>query len=277
MKTKAISFSFLIGLAACSGGGGGAVAPVAKAPNADPVPEPEPTIAAAARLASSNDTAFRGRLSEDAETITVRVDGNKEILEVIDTPGFGPVQFAFSGEGSTDTFAGIAENAATRVGFHVTTDVNDPDVHDSRIFAERKTDTTLPMSGKADFDGSYSGIVEGQLLITGDASLRANFNTNTIRGDITNRHFIDSNGDPVAVIDASDLRLKAASIDGDGAFAGATGQGNIEAYGTTVTLENGSYQGLITGQNGGQLGGGIINEYDANGMTWNEVGVFMAK
>lgn len=274
MTCKTLSLGLIAGLAACSGGSGGAPTQVAKAPTPTPEVTPAPTALAAGRVSSANDASFRGEVSDDAKTITVRIDGNTRTLDVVDTPT-KPLRYAFHDGGNMSVTAAIAENKATRVGFATTQVQGDPDAFEARTFVERLGDTTLPMSGKAAFSGGYNGISNGMFLVTGDAELTANFNQGTIRGAITNRQLSDGQN-VFDTLSAGDLRLDKTSIDANGAFAGTTSQGDITSEGGTLTSLGGNYHGMITGGKGGRLGGALTTDFTLGEETLHEVGVFLA-
>lgn len=137
-------------------------------------------------------------------------------------------------------------------------------------------ETELPTRGTANFFGTYAGAVgnldssfQHDSLIRGNVSLTADFGAGTVTGTIGDR--IDNsarNADP--------LTLTSSLIDArDGSFGGATSGGVLSDRG--YTLATGSYDGLIVGDDGQEVVGGVTLRHSrAGGPTLIEVGGFVA-
>lgn len=152
----------------------------------------------------------------------------------------------------------------------------------------RLTETNLPTSGTATFAGDYvAGVQPGslttspRLLITGDATLTANFENDRISGMITNRRLLDNaTMDPVAWATVDDLELQDAQIDPTGTYFGQLSEGSIvllQGGNQRADRLDGTYQGVVAGQDATENVGAVSMEHEFQGLgTYYETGVFAA-
>lgn len=149
---------------------------------------------------------------------------------------------------------------------------------------QRIGNTTLPTSGVANYTGEYAGFFRNETTpnseitraINGDVMMTADFASNTVAANITNRQFrfVGSN-----VVNNSnllaDLSLPSTTISANGEFSGTTSGGRV----TTDTWDptNGVFQGMFAGANGGEaVGGVIVNHRSAANTPFQEIGGFHA-
>lgn len=148
-----------------------------------------------------------------------------------------------------------------------------------------------PASGTAIFVGGYVAITQARdtgdigLSLAGDVQLVADFGTATISGLISNRYGFDISGPPPVFQPlftfGGDVVLVATAIDPTGGFGGVASGGAIliSKGGSLVSASatsNGSYRGIIGGQDGADVAGGVIIDHVQNGNAFQEVGVFIA-
>ncbi len=138
------------------------------------------------------------------------------------------------------------------------------------VHVARLGDTDLPNSGSATFNGNYAGLfvdsaLEPTASIAGDAQLIANFASASISGNITNRSGVG--------LTADDVILLPSAISSAGAFSGTTTGGDIVGL---AAAEDGQYVGLIVGDTGNEVVGGLSIVQIGFGTLLLETGVFVA-
>ena len=180
---------------------------------------------------------------------------------------YGGGEFIYASLGETSTGSGRA-----------ITFVSGPDLLNGRgSKIERIGETAVPDSGTARYLGSYigwlslnEGSLRGQVQISGDVALDANFATASIDGSITNRRDnIRSDGATFG-----DVTIVATSIVGGG-FAGITSGGASNTAGSTAS--NGEYAGMLTGPDAQEVVGAIQIPHAGLTTTYTETGVFIAE
>jgi hypothetical protein len=149
-------------------------------------------------------------------------------------------------------------------------------------FLNRLETPNLPTSGTASFSGDYSGVVfenddEDSVwhdIITGDATLDANFSDSTVSGSIINR-------DSDLTGDRDNVTLSVSSIS-NGAFSGtASGGGGGDAgpgfSGANFVRGDGTYEGMFTGADASEVIGSINIPMTSDGYSGFEMGIFIAE
>jgi hypothetical protein len=125
----------------------------------------------------------------------------------------------------------------------------------------RLTDTELPATGTANYDGFYSGMLflengNFQSRVTGDVALSINFDNATIQGDITNRALRGLFNSTASLGSVDNVALLQTAIGSDGSFSGSASGGTIGNLSNDMV--NGStYEGLIAGTDGGHTVGAV--------------------
>ncbi len=150
---------------------------------------------------------------------------------------------------------------------------------------ENLTSTSLPQNGRVTYRGTYAGFLRNETvpnsdissLITGDATLAANYTDNAIDGTISNRQSRSpATNRVVTERPLSDLILEAGTIDGAGAFSGMTSGGEIDVENWAPA--SGTYSGVITGPNGQELVGGVtVVHRSPFSVPFSEIGGFIAE
>lgn len=196
-----------------------------------------------------------------------------------------PLEVALALEASTAA-------AAASVGTLITIDGNSegPVFAQSAAFA-RLTDTTLPLSGTATFNGDYVALLTpsdlsgdtiatlnpNALAIGGNVALTADFENALISGEITDRQFLALTDleEPVDATGAN-ITFQTTQIDETGAFAGVASGDSFELQGEQVTTDDGVFSGLIAGATGNEAVGAVALTHTSNGDTFTELGSFIA-
>ena len=142
-------------------------------------------------------------------------------------------------------------------------------------FLNRLETPNLPTSGTASFSGDYSGVVfenddEDSVwhdIITGDATLDANFSDSTVSGSIINR-------DSDLTGDRDNVTLSVSSIS-NGAFSGTAsgGGGGDDNY----VASDGTYEGMFTGADATEVIGSINIPMTSDSHVGFEMGIFIAE
>lgn len=140
---------------------------------------------------------------------------------------------------------------------------------------ERIGDTTLPSSGRGVYNGTYAGVLgdvtnslEDAGLITGSAQMIAEFDAGTISGSVFGRR--NGSGRDFASVQLPESVISTM----DGSFAGATSGGLLT--GLNYTGAQGSFNGLIVGDSGQEIVGGLNITHSLTGSpTLIEQGVFV--
>ena len=149
-------------------------------------------------------------------------------------------------------------------------------------FLNRLETPNLPTSSTASFSGDYSGVVfenddEDSVwhdIITGDATLDANFSDSTVSGSIINRDS-DETGD------RDNVTLSVSSIS-NGAFSGTAsggggGDGGPGFSGANFVRGDGTYEGMFTGADASEVIGSINIPMTSDGYSGFEMGIFIAE
>ena len=149
-------------------------------------------------------------------------------------------------------------------------------------FLNRLETPNLPTSGTASFSGDYSGVVfendnEDSVwkdIITGDATLDANFSDSTVSGSIINRDS-DETGD------RDNVTLSVSSIS-NGAFSGTAsggggGDGGPGFSGANFVRGDGTYEGMFTGADASEVIGSINIPMTNDRYSGFEMGIFIAE
>ena len=157
----------------------------------------------------------------------------------------------------------------------------------------RTSETVLPTTGTALYQGDYAGLVSERLaagatnfndvdyLVTGDVELNVNFNAAILSGAITNREVsAPANGTTVLGVSTDDVTLVASPINTNGVFAGVASGGDINSSGGTNGTGAGSYTGLFVGPTG-DAALGVVKLPINTGSTYPtdgalELGAFVA-
>jgi len=132
----------------------------------------------------------------------------------------------------------------------------------------RDVETELPSGGSATYFGAYASFIVNSDLeffgaVDGNFELTADFANASISGQITNRVGIG--------FTATDVVLAPTAITSAGAFSGATTGGSI--VGQTVS-SGGNYSGLIVGNNGTDVVGGLVVSHQFGLDQLSEIGGF---
>lgn len=248
------TFSLLI-VAACGNSGGGTNA-------TDPV-----TVSSTVGTIGNNPT-------------TATFDSTNDEIIVENTSG-SMVALATSASNNTGSFLGYRNNREDIIGFRAISGSGDSVallVGDEGLSGTLKdefarlSDTALPVMGSAHYTGDYVAFVmdgsntDIDLAITGDVSLMADFADMSVNGSITNRVGRAAEGLSVEnSIVASDLTFTAGTLDAEGAFSGQIDTSGIYTDGTGSYAPDGTYAGLISGADAGEVVGGV-------NIVWTEVG-----
>lgn len=285
-------FYLLLGstLSACGGGSSAPTVP-AEAPDPDPIVEendeqgggdaaetPEPIEVSVARIFKGSDSDYMPTLSPSEETITMDVNGEKTVLTVIDGGNLSH-RIGLGQPDNTTFVAGVQQSDDAEAGFVSAATAGDPTTYEGAIFVERLTDTVLPVTGEATFNGKYLGLVASSAAITGEATLTADFANSQVSGAITDRTQVDiMTGEPTANgLITTDMILEAGTLADDGSFSGAVSGGDVIIGGDTVTPTDGLYIGLVTGAAGDSAAVGLRTTFVVNDETGYEVGSFIAE
>ena len=259
LATGAVAAALLAG---CGGGGGGGVDD-----DGTPVTAVEATMG---QLPSG----FSARYDAASDTLILEDGTNSVVLQRearFEVPPYRLYSFRATGRSArvlraeTASGGGISGVALWQGG----TGLAGP-------FYARLSDTQLPSDGSATFAGDYAAIVERDLnfnfFVKGAATVSADFDTNTISGEITNR---TDSAEPRATF--ADIVLAPAAIV-DGRFAGIAGGGaGTGVLGTTV--QPGNYAGLFTGVTGQEIVGGVVISHETvvTRTPLTEYGAFIAE
>ena len=144
-------------------------------------------------------------------------------------------------------------------------------------FLNRLETPNLPTSGTASFSGDYSGVVfenddEDSVwhdIITGDATLDANFSDSTVSGSIINRDS-DETGD------RDNVTLSVSSIS-NGAFSGTASGGGGGSPNGIYVVSDGTYEGMFTGADASEVIGSINIPMTSDEYSGFEMGIFIAE
>lgn len=137
-------------------------------------------------------------------------------------------------------------------------------------FLDRETDTLIPVTGFAEYEGGYMGLYRFASdnspagHITGRVELSVDFTDNAVSGMITDRA-------NTGVETLAPIILQAGTL-GDGSFSGTTTGG---AFDSTVAMP-GTFTGMVVGENGQEVIGGVQLTHAVGGVDrFDEVGVFV--
>ncbi len=139
----------------------------------------------------------------------------------------------------------------------------------------------LPTSGGASYSGDYRGTygsptgmvggsaANGSLIgVEGTINMTANLDTKNISGTITNRQARLATG---LGLGFDNVTLNIASYGDNGIYSGTTSGGTYSGNG--MAAQNGTYEGVIGGNNGSNVGGVL---YIPSNGGFSEVGAFTA-
>lgn len=208
-----------------------------------------------------------------ADEFTVTVAGVPRVLER--SPGDDGFGFqAYLDDASETTVLRFGETASGG-GFVRLFSSSDGALDFAGAQFGRSIETELPISGSANYSAGYIGIITDDFnsvtnVVTGVASLTADFNTMEISGEITGRNSTEI-GSFAAVV------LNLTSIDSDVEFAGTATGGEFTGDGAGFTTADGEYDGLLVGAGGSEVVGGFeIGHTDPDSNEFTETGVFIS-
>ena len=215
--------------------------------------------------------------NEVNNTLTV-TDGVVEYTYARDSEGDNGAIAGFKKRSSADSYNDYSLRGETSSGSGEAFLVNSTEngYEAAATFLNRLETPNLPTSGTASFSGDYSGVYFANMeedsvwmdIITGDATLDANFSDSTVSGSIINRDSVESG-------DLDNVTLSASSIS-NGAFSG-TASGGGDGDGNYVASD-GTYEGMFTGAVGSEVIGSInIPIINASPNGGFEMGIFIAE
>jgi len=216
--------------------------------------------------------------SNDGTKIVIDVGTVAEALDIEASRAVGSFSGAYTLSGDVLASAFVSETSTSRVGIIATHD-NSPGAFAAQF--ARLEETTLPTSGTATFLGDYVGYqARGNNNVwraTGSAEMNVDFENSSIDGEINNRvisTLID--GTTYAGYTTEDILLEETDFDAAGVFDGTISGGTISngSAGETVGDSSGTYSGLIAGDIGQEIVGGVSFAFDRNGEELREAGVF---
>ncbi len=330
MKDLILASLAAVTLAAC-GGSGSAVVETVEVPEVDDVADEQDNAPIEVVLAPANGNLGPNNIvfadSASGLEVFVTVDGQTKsftgltpILQDLDV--LGDLDSGFNIVAGTDAavllqglfnggtdepielalaFAGSTGSATASVGtlIIVGSEINslaEADFTTGAAFS-RLTETTLPLTGSATFEGDYISVVLPNdleavnpnidtLAISGDITLNADFANAVISGDITDRRFVDllaeeeNVGGGIILAEAADqiadVSLASTAIDDTGAFTGLASAGVSIVDGSEVTTEDGVFSGLIAGTDATEAVGAVSLTHTLEGQTFTELGSFIA-
>ncbi|MFT6605681.1 MAG: hypothetical protein ACJA2X_000857 [Halocynthiibacter sp.] len=171
----------------------------------------------------------------------------------------------------------------------------------STIQLERTGDTTMPVTGAANYKGLYAGTVSGEggqpvrtydnsatAFFSGDVSLSADFATARVSGAITNRTTDSLAAGYSNIRQTKDITLELGGIE-NGAFLGAATSAADDPDNPDPTVQypddsyryyetTGTYEGLFVGANADEIVGKITVDHVQGGTSPHSVrenGVFV--
>ena len=252
-------------LSACGGGGGGG--PVGANPGGPATTMGPSTLA----VGYDNGTSLFGFSANGAPLADLARDAARDNGRFDGYANAGTNRLAFGAQ-TANAIVGVAASDSDAVADF------------GGVAFQRLTATTLPGSGVAVYNGDYVGFFRNETTpnsdisrsIRGDAMLTADFNANTIAGNITNRELLFRTTNN---LDASnpmaDLTLQSTAINSAGRFSGSTSGGEVTVNSWDPT--NGVFQGVIAGPNGGiAVGGVVVNHESSSNVPFQEIGGFYA-
>lgn len=281
--TRFFTFAGLISFAgACSGGGAGAPDML---PTEREMPPIERTVVVSKKEIATFSTGaflFPGGDTGNGETsdfnIGVVVPGSGGILTVRNIVNNDASIVEPDGFTAYITRANLADNGGRAVrgltlseaGKAIAVTYAEPRTDALSYFLDRETDTLIPVTGSAEYEGGYMGLYRfannnspaGH--ITGRVELSVDFTSNSVSGMITDRA---NTG-----IETLDPILLENGMLVDGSFRGTTTGG---AFDSTVALP-GTFTGMIVGENSEEVIGGLQLTHTSGGADrFDEVGVFV--
>jgi hypothetical protein len=259
----------LCGLLGACGGGGTLPGDQTSAPASDPGFD-VPTITLTPQEIQTSRTVrpefavTRPIYDPETDTITVAIRTLQRVADDLMPAGFAAY------EGTTS--ARRAVRGETRGGHAFA--VRQEGIADQTV-AARFGKTEMPTLGRGTFTGSYAGTLgtrdaENRGTIVGNASFEVDFGERELSGVIDKR--INQNGR-----EFEDLTLGQARIDDQGSFQAFTSGGRSPFLGHTST--DGSYGGLVVGDTGDGLVGGLRVEHSGapTFVDLIETGAFVAE
>lgn len=141
---------------------------------------------------------------------------------------------------------------------------------------QRLTDTVLPPTGSAAFNGGYMGVLGDRTtgvggFVSGSARLNIDWDAMRISGSIENRS--SNTGNAFAPLNLTATGLNPST----GGFGGVTSGGQQILPSPSSTSATGSFSGLVTGSTAKEVVGGVNLAHSANGTTvLREFGAFVA-
>ncbi len=333
MKEVIVASLAAVTLAAC-GGSGSAVVEKVEVPGAEDVADDQDNAPIEVVLAPANGNLGPNNItfadSDSGLEVFVTVDGETEsftgLAPILQDLGvLGDLDSEFNIVAGTDAavilqqffggtakqpvqlalaFAGSTDSATASVGTLIVgdSDIESPAEADFTTGAafSRLTETTLPLTGSATFEGDYISMIVPndleavtpdieRLAISGDITLNADFASALISGDITDRRFVDllpdgeeiTNGiilvEEISFPDQiADISLVSTAIDDTGAFTGVASAGESLVDGSNVTTEDGIFSGLIAGADASEAVGSVSLTHTFEDQTFTELGSFIA-
>jgi len=209
-------------------------------------------------------SGFAATLDGATDEVVLTLDG----VEVARLPNTGAAAPGFTGYMDGSELALYAETISGDGAVFVVSS-STANLGLAGVQVARLGDTDLPSSGSATFNGDYAGLFVDETLqaftvTTGDAQLTADFGNASISGEITNR---------VVGGAADDVQLLPTAITSAGAFSGTATGGGIP--GSTV-VSSGAYVGLIVGDTGTEIVGGLTITHVGLADFFYEIGGFVA-
>lgn len=250
----------LLGLTACGGGGGSSA----------PTPVTVQPVAFAAGSGAEASVTF----DEATMTYTATVDQDSDTFTFI--PGHSTVQNRFTWSQGTATSSALFDtrsdhSRASLIGY------DDGTGTEVTVSVERLTPTTLP-TGSATYEGDYVAAMQDSIsgnalrVLLGDVKLTADFDEGKLSGSIE-RDVYFSNLMLDLATTLSDLTLEQTDIT-DGAFSGTVDAETFSLGSETLIQTTGSFDGLIAGQEGEEIVGGVAAIHSFPTITIYETGVF---
>lgn len=239
-------------------------------------PADETTALAALRVLDPNGLDYLPILADDSSGIRIEIDGELFELEVFDDGELKPFKIASATVDGVRYISSVSDVNGVEAGYVTTLNQGDGVANEGLYFAERLTETTLPVSGSATFDGVYQGVVAGSIVVRGDAFLETDFEDGTIGGAVYNRAiFLDNLENPSDQITTGNITLETTTIDEEGAFSGTIIGGDFLTDEDSFVSSGGTFGGLITGLEGDGAAGGLLHTLTVDGETVVEVGSFI--
>jgi len=277
----------LLGLAACSGGGSNGSSTLS--PDSGTIQIGNAALAGQVQSGlsdgqqvnvTSNGTTITGVLYNT--TLSGVQSGNLYGAGALSAAGNTFQVVAFSDDGASGSSQGVGITT-TVVGSSASGTVGN---YGQYAFYERTGTTLMPVSGSGTYTGEYratygsqtagiNGSATGGLIaVVGIASIPIDFGTSSITGaTITNRTSLLADGSTPDTF--ADVMLSDVTFNNAGVFSG-TATGGLNST-QTLTLNSGTFEGLIGGPNGGAVAGAILlTSQDGGAFIFTELGVFSA-